>query len=389
QEITVIVGGIYPTLLPRMIMSDDNIDYAIMGEGEFRFPRLLKYLENKNFSIEDIDGLAYKKDKEVIVQKVLNYIQDLDALPFPDYSDLDFYAYANKGNKYSYFIYPQNFPYAFTITSRGCPFNCIFCSSKAINGPKIRFRSAENVLKEVEWLLEKYKIKEIIFLDDNIYLNRTRMKKILLGLIELRKKYFFKWKSPNVAVYALDDEILELAKESGCYQIAIAIESGCEEVLELMKKPYRKLDTVWKAVNKARSLGIIVTAMFVLGIPGEKWEQIRKTIHFAEELALDYVSFSIATPLPKTELYEIAKRDNLLTKNFGFTNLDFKGYGKALITTNEFTPQELQILRAFEWDRINFKDKNKWPIIAEMNGITLEELQQWRVKTRRSTGLES
>lgn len=388
KDIITVIGGIYPTLLPEELIKDNNTDYAILGEGEFRFPKLLEYLEKGSPSIEKIDGLTYKKEKEIIIQKVTGYIKDLDSLPFPDYEGMDFDAYSSKANKYSYFIYPQNFPYAFTMTSRGCPFNCIFCSSRSVNGPGIRYRSAENILKEIDWLVEKYKVKEIIFLDDNIYLDRNRTKKILQGLIERRKNYELKWKSPNVALYALDDEILEMLKASGCYQVAIAIEAGTEEALKLMRKPYKDLNKARQIVNKAKSLGIVVTAMFVIGIPGETWEQIRQTFRFAEDLELDYVSFSIATPLPKTELLEIAQKNNLLPKNFGFNHIDFKGFGKAAITTSEFTPDELQIARAFEWDRINFKNKDKWPLIAEMNGITLQELNQWRINTRRGMKLK-
>ena len=273
SKIITVVGGTYPTLLPEEVIKDKNIDYIVIGEGEYRLPKLLEYLE-KGLPLEELDGLAYRKGENNIIQKATTYIQNLDDLPFPDYEDVDFSYYASKGNKFSYFLYPENYPYAFTMTSRGCPFNCIFCSSRSVNGPGIRYRSAESILKEIDWLVEKYNIKEIIFLDDNIYLNKERIKKILTGLIERKKKYQLKWKSPNVAIYAMDDEILEMLKESGCYQITIAIESGTEEVLKLMKKPYRNLDKVWQVVNKAKSLGIAVTAMFVIGIPGETWAQI-------------------------------------------------------------------------------------------------------------------
>ena len=175
-------------------------------------------------------------------------------------------------------------------------------------------------------------------------------------------------------------------KASGCYHIALAIESGTEEVLKLLRKPL-KLSKAREVVKKAKSLGFEVTAMFVIGTPGETWEQIRQTFRFAEELDLDYAAFNIATPLPKTELYKIAKEKNLLPKDFRFDNLDFKGYGKASITTDEFTPEELQILRAFEWDRINFKNNEKAIKIAQMNGITMEQLNKWRTSTRRNVGV--
>jgi len=385
-ETKVVVGGVYPTILPRRLIADRNIDYVVLGEGEYRFRKLLEYLENKNFPLEEMDGLAYRTGNGIVIQKVNNHIDNLDELPLPCYDNLDYFAYASKANKFSYYNYPRRFPYASTVTSRGCPFRCTFCSTRAICGPKIRYRSADSVLREIDWLVEKYGLKEMLFLDDNLYLDRKRMKKILLGLID--RKYDLEWKSINAAPYALNNEILELMRESGCYQISLALESGTEEGLRLMKKPYKDPSRVKPIVEKARALGFELGAMFVIGFPGETWEQIRRTIRFAEELDLDFSNFNIASPLPETELYRIAKEQHLLTEEFDFDSLDFHGFGRATIRTDEFTPEELEILRAFEWDRINFTNDAKSAKIAKMNGITIEELKNWRVSTRRGLGVK-
>ena len=114
---------------------------------------------------------------------------------------------------------------------------------------------------------------------------------------------------------------------------------------------------------------------------------MRILVFISENLNVDYNAFSIATPLPETELYKIAKEGNLLPPGFDFSEKNFKGFGQANITTEEFTPEELQIVRAFEWDRINFKTGEKAKKIAEMGGLTIEELNQWRVSTRRGTGI--
>ena len=382
-ETKVIVGGIFPTVLPEVVMKDENIDYMILGEGEHRFPKLLEYLENKK-PLDEIDGLAYRNNGRIVVQEIKDYIQNLDSLPLPNYDNLDFYAYANKGNRYVPSLFPSKFPHAQTITSRGCAFKCVFCSSQTIHGPKIRYRSAESVLEETDWLVDKYKIKELVFLDDNFYLNRKRTKKTLEGLI--KRGYELKWKSINAAVYALDDEILELMKESGCYQIILAIESGTQEGQKRLKKPGNILPKVKPVIKKAKSLGFEIETMYVIGTPGETWDQIRQTIKFADELDaefnLDYLSLNIATPLPKTELYQISKERGLLPEGFSFDKL-IRGFEYAVITTEEFTPKELEILRAYEWDRINFRTEEKREKVAKLSGITLEELNDWRIRTRR------
>ena len=387
-EILVFRGGIFPTLLPEIVMRDKNTDYLIIGEAECRLLKLLEYLENKK-SLKDIDGVAYRENGKVVIQNMTGFVQNLDEVPFPYYDNIDFFSYANKATKYSAYVYPKKFPYAFSMTSRGCPFNCTFCSSKSINGPTIRYRSPESVLKEVDWLVKKYGVKEIIFLDDNFFLDRERLIKILNGLIE--RNYDLSWKTTNIAVYALDDEILELMWKSGCYQIFLAVESGTKEGLSLINKPFPEkiLKNSKHIVDKAKSLGFDVGAMYVIGSPGETWEQIRQTIKFAEYLDTDYASFNIATPLPKTKLYKTAKEQNLLPPDFDFNAEDFKGFGKGTITTNEFTPEELQILRAFEWDRINFKTPEKQAKIARMNGLTLDEVKEWRVSTRRGVGIKT
>ncbi|MBF0419576.1 MAG: cobalamin-dependent protein [Magnetococcales bacterium] len=378
----VVVGGIYPTLMPERLVDAPGIDYVIMGEGEYRFPEFLtQILSNKKRPV-NMDGLAYMENGKAVIHPITYYIHELDQLPFPDYSDIDYAAYASQATKYVYYSYPRRWPFARTISSRGCPFKCIYCSSRAINGKEIRYRSAESVLTEIDWLVETYGIKELLFYDDNLALNRNRFEQLLRGLID--RNYDLIWKSTNIAVYALDDEILELMRKSGCYQLAMAIESGVWETLRGMKKPIKSLDQVRAVVHKAKELGFECAGMFIIGLPMESWENIRQTIHFAEELQLDYCTFNIATPLPKTELLDICQRDGLLPKDFGFDGNSFYGFGHANITTDAFIPQELQILRAFEWDRINFNNSDKRERVALMNGITMEELEQWRINTRRS-----
>jgi len=332
--------------------------------------------------MEKIDGLAYRLNDNLIIQKVENYIQNLDNF-FPCYDNLNFSDYSHHKNKKSPYIMPRRLPYAETISSRGCPNNCIFCSSNAINGRKIRARSADSILKEIDWLVKKYGIKELIFLDDNFHFNRKRVKEILAGLI--KRSYDLEWKTTNSQISLWNDELLELVKESGCYQLSIAPECGSIEQLELIRKPSPK-KTFLNAkpiVKKAKELGMNTIGSFIIGIPGETWDQIKQTSKYAEELDLDYCAFNIATPLPKTELYYNCKKNKLIPKEFGFNNLGFKGFGIPNITTNEFTPSELLMFRIMEWDRINFSSPEKIKRVAEVNGLTIDEIEEWRKDTRR------
>ncbi|MBF0611563.1 MAG: radical SAM protein [Magnetococcales bacterium] len=377
-----IVGGVYATVLPEQVMSIQEIDYLVMGEGEYRLLAVLNHIHKKEGDLSKVDGLALRQqDGSVKIQPVINYIEDLNVFPYPDFSDLDFAAYANVASRYRFFSYPRRFPSTIMVSSRGCPFHCIFCSSSLISGNRIRFRSAEHVLGEIDRLVQDYGVKDIVFLDDNMSLDKRRFKKILQGLID--RNYDLTWKNNNIAVYTLNDEILELMRKSGCHQLVLPLESGSLETLRYMKKPIRNLDHVRAVVKKAKELGFDTCGLFVIGFPNETWDMIRETVEFADSLRLDYSSFSIATPLPQTELLDIVREQNLLLEGFSFDEKFFFGFGRCSITTESFTPEELEILRAYEWDRLNFRTPEQKEVVARINGLSLEELEQWRLRTRR------
>ena len=388
-EIVTVIGGVYPTLSSDIAVKDENIDYFVLGEGERRFPQLMKAIE-QNTGFDEIDGLIYRDQKtgklvRNLYNTAANRIKDLDALPFPDYSLFDMDKYIWYGEKYTQNFHFRQQPVGQTITSRGCPYKCTFCASNNVYGKAVTFRSPENVLQEIDMLVEQFGIRELIIVDDNFLLKRSRAVKILEGLIE--RNYDLLWKSNNLAIFHMDRELLELMKKSGCYQITVSIESGHPNTLKRMRKPVN-LDEARKIVKIIKDLDIELISNYVIGLPGDTFDEIRGTFQYAEDLDIDYSLFSIATPLPATELYEICKEQKVIASDFGFENFDYYGFGRGAITTDEFTPFELQVLRAFEWDRINFKTPEKKKKIAGMLGITLEELEQWRQETRRKVGVD-
>lgn len=148
------------------------------------------------------------------------------------------------------------------------------------------------------------------------------------------------------------------------------------------------MDQAREIVKIIKKLDIELISNYVIGLPGDTFDEILETFRYAENLNIDYSLFSIATPLPATELFDICKKQNYIASDFGFENFDYYGFGRGAITTDEFTPFELQVLRAFEWDRINFKTKAKKEKIAKILGITMDELEKWRKETRRKVGVD-
>lgn len=387
-DAVIIAGGVIPTVMIEESMKDRNVNFWMVGEGERSLPKLIDMLAGKEIKLSDIAGLAYWDGDMPIVNKP-EFESDLDSLPFPDYSDIVGAGLRDYGNirfKYIPMLLPKNYPSAVSITSRGCPHRCIFCAGRTVSGEKIRFRSAENVLEEIG-LLYGQGVREMIFLDDHFLADRARAVKIMRGIIERFRG--FTWKCINISAWSLDKETLDLMRESGCSYITVSIESGNQNVLtKIIKKPI-DLNKVPAKIDLARSMGFDMTANFVIGLPGETWEQIRDTFSYAERLNVDMVNFHIATPLPKTELIDICLKEKLLPSDYMKNLSDYSGYGKGLITTKEFTPFELEVLRSFEWDRINFSSPERREAIARMHGITMEELQDWRMNTRRNLGVNN
>lgn len=376
-EAVIVLGGVLPTMMPLTAVKDPNVDYCVLGEGEERFPRLLEAL-SAGEDLSTLDGLAYGAPPTVQPQS--GFIADLDTVPLPDYGGIDFLQYANFVNKYAHHFLPSRFPFAVTMSARGCPHHCIFCAGHLLTGRRMRLRSAANVLAEVDQLYHEQGVREIIYLDDHFLASRRRTLEILNGLKQ--RSYDLAWKCANVNVMHLDREVLELMRETGSYQLTISVESGVQEVLtNIVRKPI-DLSKVPGIMAMAKELGFDSAANFIIGFPGETWDQIRETIRYAEHLPVDIVNFHIATPLPLTELMQICERGNFLTvepgKQFGYT--------MGMIKTDEFSPVELQILRAFEWDRINFTSPERKAAICRIEGITLEELEQWRLRTRHNLG---
>jgi radical SAM superfamily enzyme YgiQ (UPF0313 family) len=197
-------------------------------------------------------------------------------------------------------------PFAPVIATRGCPYLCKFCGAQPNSGNRLRRRSPEKVVDEVEFLVREFGVREIHLQDDNFTLNRGLVEGFCKGLIERGLEVV--WSCPNgVRLDTLDQELLRLMEESGCYSLAIGIESGVQRVLDLMKKDL-KLETVLDKIALIRkTTRIRLTGFFVLGFPGETAEEVRRTVDFSLSLDLDKANYGTFMPIPGSAAYQELK----------------------------------------------------------------------------------
>jgi len=341
RDILVMIGGKNPTALTDITMQDPNIDFAIRGEGETTTLQLLRAIENGT-GFAAIDGVAYRDaDGTMLVNPKTQFIDDLDSIPFPARHLLPMELYfeaaiAHGGNLI-------NRRYASMITSRGCPAECFFCSAHGSMGYKFRYRSVENVMAEIDQLVKTYRIGEILFEDDNLTMHRERAKRLCSALIE--RNYNMTWDTPNgLMAITLDNELLLKMRQSGCYRVNLAIESGNQHVVNnVIRKPL-DLKKVPPMVDYARSIGLQVGLFLVIGNPGETLDQMRESYRFALQNKV-FPHVSVAMPLPGTELLEIARMNNYLVDGFSWENLTINQYS---LYTPDWSVEELRALKAFE-----------------------------------------
>jgi radical SAM superfamily enzyme YgiQ (UPF0313 family) len=292
-DIPVIIGGPHPTFLPDEAL--EYADFVIRGEGEHALVELLEYLEKGTPPLKGIRGLSYRnRDGRNVHNPSREFIEDLDSLPEPDFSLV---------HKWS----PSN-PYPVS-TSRGCPYDCTFCSVIRMFGRSYRFKSVEATLKELKYVASVSKATKFI-VDDNFAANNRRTKEILRGMIAEGIKT--RWSAQVRPDVARDPELLRLMADSGCHTLYIGFESINPRTLEEYNKKQNREDII-SCIRTVREHGIHIHGMFVLGADTDDVETIRGTADFATGLGIDTVQFMILTPLPGTPLlHDMTKSGRLL-----------------------------------------------------------------------------
>ncbi len=384
-EAITVLGGVYPTVLAEEALRRSSADYIFLGHAEERIIPFIELLASGDLEgIHRFPGIGYRVDDTTLnINPPASFITEVKEQARPDYSLIDLKPYlVRESHDYQYNSSRRSVP---IITSYGCPYNCIFCAVRTITGRGIVFRPVDEILGEIDELVEQYGVEDIVFIDDSLLAKKERFSNLISRLHERHNK--LTWKAGTVSAWHLDDDLIELMAHTGCTQITISVESGSPRVLrEIVGKPLN-LDNVPGIVSACRDNTIDIAANFVIGFPGETWDDIRLTFRFAEQCDFDLAHFHVATPLPGTDLYSIAKEQHLLPDDFSFFDPDFFGFGNAFIENEEFTREELLILRSYEWDRINFSTPEKTEKVMNMYRMTPAELERHRRATRRKLGL--
>lgn len=355
----IILGGPHITLQAERVLQEcEHIDYGVVGEGEATFSQFLDaFLLKDEVELTSIDGLIGRNSKGIVKGKPRALLSDLDQLPFPDRSLLKNDAY--------YWSVPHRGKLKFTTLSsaRGCPFACVFCSEHTMFGRSVRFRSPENVVEEIDFLVNRMKLNMIGFVDDTFTLDKERVidlcERIQARKLDVKMDC---WTHANT----VDEKVLSAMKEAGFVRVCFGIESGDPEVLKRTRKNVT-LERLREAFRLAKKVGLETCGYAILGLPFETRESAMNTIRFMQSLTtMDYGFFSIASPLPGTEMYEMAKRGEgglrLLTED----ERDFKRYDASVIEVNDLDAKELTRLQRIGFLKVYLAPRRIWYLLRRV-----------------------
>jgi len=341
KNIITLVGGPHPSAIPQRAIEDENIDYGVIGEAETSMPLFLNYLYlNQKEKFPQVPGLIYKKDGKVLFNKPF-FNANLDSVEFPAWELINPPRYFNRG------VDIGDHTGCILIT-RGCPFDCSFCSVHTIEGRNLRSRSIDNVMKEIELLNREYKIKRFVILDENFTANKKFVVEFCQRLISRGKRYEFLL--PNgVRLDCLTEDILRLMLKAGfSKRLAVGIESGSAKILKLMSKRLSK-ELIEEKVNLMVKAGFKPIGYFIIGYPTETKEDIEETIRFAKKLKLYEAAFTCYIPMPGTQTFDYIVKNEGFPESFDFTKLttDKINYTPKGITEGELLQLKRKALLSF------------------------------------------
>ena len=379
-----VIGGPYPSLMGESTFKGiPSADFAFQGEAETGFARLLTELKAQGSpltfhlspqTLADIPGLIYRAEDGIRANPPV-FTQDLDSLGLPAWNLLQPQSYppAPHGGFF------RQFPVAPMNISRGCPCQCSFCSANKISGKNIRYRGIAGVMEEIKLLYQHYQIREIHIVDDNFTWDRGYVLRFCEALQKLN--YSLNWTCPNgVRTDTLDQKLLEAMKKAGCYSLSIGIESGSDPVLNYLNKNF-STELIQEKVELIKKSGMEAVGFFLLGLPPEKEEDIKKTIHFSLNLGLRRAQYILFRPFPGSEIYNSlnsSQKENL-SKSFGAT------YADPVFTPEGITVKKLKNLQRWAFLSFYLRPKSFFHLATDISSLKhlyfiLKRIKRWLIR---------
>jgi len=301
REIAVVLGGPHPYIYPEESINLPGVDFLVIGEGEAAFSGLLNNLRDPA-ALKNIRGLVFREGDAVVNTGPPPLVDDLDSLPFPA-RDLTPYGRYNS-------LIAKTQPVTTMITSRGCPYRCLFCDRPHL-GKRFRPRSARNVVDEME-ACKDMGIREFLIYDDTFTVGKARVMEICKEITGRGLKVGW---DVRARVDTITQEMLVAMKGAGCERIHYGVEAGSPEVIETLRKGIT-LEQVRRVFRQTKEAGISTLAYFMIGSPGETRTQMEESLRLAGELNPDYLHLSITTPFPETDLYRLGFEKGVLKDDY-------------------------------------------------------------------------
>lgn len=321
-----VAGGPHISLFYQEFLTQNSeFDYAFLEEAEETFLLFCKKILNGD-SISNVPGIAFINDDKKLIVNQLDKFPEPNDLPFPNYDN--FYPLQKELLQKNYSV----------VTSRGCPYSCIFCTASIICGKKWRGRSPQHVIEELKYAKSKYGIHSFDIVDDNFTLNVRRAKQFCRLLID--EKVGLEWRCPNgIRADKVDKELAELMRESGCNLACIGVESGDEEVFGNIGKG-ENLQEIEESIRILKSAGIKVTGLFIIGLPGDNLKKFNKSLEFIKRSGLDDAWFGFLIPFRGTQVYEWVKKNARLLRDFDEAQF-FGTDARPIFETDQFSEKEM------------------------------------------------